>query len=183
MAGNREHLDTAAAGDIIGLYNHGSIQIGDTFTQGKEFQFTGIPNFAAEIFQIVRTRDPLKSKALQKGLIQLSEEGATQVFRPINDNRIILGAVGILQFDVVAHRLQNEYNVDCIYEPINLGAIRWITTNNQAKLKEFKIKLANNIALDASDNLVYLATSMANLHLTIERWPDINFTDTMEVHQ
>ena len=106
MAGDRSHTEMALAGDIIGLHNHGTIRIGDTFTQGEQLKFTGIPNFAPELFRLVRLKDPLKSKALLKGLIELSEEGATQVFRPLNSNQLILGAVGVLQFDVVAHRLK-----------------------------------------------------------------------------
>jgi len=101
MARERDHVETAFSGDIIGLHNHGSIRIGDTFTQGEQLKFTGIPNFAPELFRRARLKDPLKMKALQKGLEQLSEEGATQLFRPMNNNDLILGAVGILQFDVV----------------------------------------------------------------------------------
>ena len=116
LAGDREHLEEAYAGDIIGLHNHGTIQIGDTFTEGEELKFRGIPNFAPELFRRVRLRDPMKNKALLKGLVQLSEEGATQVFRPQNSNDLVLGAVGVLQFDVVAARLKNEYKVECIYD-------------------------------------------------------------------
>ena len=101
LAGDREHLEEAYAGDIIGLHNHGSIQIGDTFTAGEKMRFTGIPNFAPELFKRIRLKDPLKQKQLQKGLIQLSEEGAVQVFRPLINNDLIVGAVGVLQFDVV----------------------------------------------------------------------------------
>ena len=115
MAGERDRVMEAWPGDIIGLHNHGTIQVGDTFTQGETLKYGGIPYFAPELFRRVQLRDPLKTKALLKGLVQLSEEGATQVFKPLNDNRIILGAVGELQFDVVAHRLQHEYNVDLRY--------------------------------------------------------------------
>src|SRR5580692_6739496 len=103
MAGERDRALEAWPGDIIGLHNHGTIQIGDTFTQGETLKFIGIPYFAPELFRAVRPKDPLKTKALQKGLTELSEEGATQVFRPLTRNTIILGAVGVLQFDVVAH--------------------------------------------------------------------------------
>jgi len=109
MASERENVEMAYAGDIIGFHNHGTIQIGDTFTEGEKLKFTGIPNFAPELFRRVRLKDPLRMKALQKGLDQLSEEGASQVFRPMNSNDVIVGAVGVLQFDVVAFRLKEEY--------------------------------------------------------------------------
>ncbi len=181
MAGDREHVDVAYPGDIIGLHNHGTIQIGDTFTQGENLKFTGIPYFAPELFKAVRSKDPLKAKALQKGLIQLSEEGATQVFRPLSDNRIILGAVGILQFDVVAHRLLNEYNVDCVYDTIHVSTVRWISCDDPKILSDFQKKHADQLALDNGDNLTYIAPTMVNLSLTQERWPQIKFNATSEV--
>lgn len=180
MAGERTHVDTAYSGDIIGLHNHGTIQIGDTFTEGEDLQFIGIPNFAPELFKAVRAKDPLKAKALNNGLVQLSEEGATQVFRPEADNRIILGAVGVLQFDVVAHRLKYEYNVDCVYESINVSTVRWISCKDSQKLKDFVIKNRVSVARDGGDYLAYLAPSMVNLNLTIERYPEITFSETRE---
>lgn len=180
MAGDREHVTDAFPGDIIGLHNHGTIKIGDTFTTGEDLKFIGIPNFAPELFQLVRPKDPLKMKALQKGLIQLSEEGATQVFKPLHDNRIILGAVGILQFDVVAHRLKYEYNVECLYEQCNITTVRWIYCSDIKKLAEFTSKVPNNVALDAGEQLVYLAPSMVNLNLTSERWKELEFKETCE---
>lgn len=180
MAGERDRVEEALPGDILGLHNHGTIQIGDAFTQGENLKFIGIPYFAPELFRSVRPRDPLKSKALQKGLVQLSEEGATQVFRPLNDNRIILGAVGELQFDVVAHRLHNEYNVDCIYESVNVSTARWVECKDAKKLAEFERKAKENLALDGAENLTYLAPTQVNLRLTIERWPEIEFRETRE---
>lgn len=180
MAGEREHIEEAYPGDIIGLHNHGTIQIGDTFTQSEELQFVGIPYFAPEIFRRVRLSDPLKLKALQKGLLQLSEEGATQFFRPINSNDLILGAVGILQFDVVAYRLKNEYNVECKYEDVSIATARWVGSENRKKLEEFKQHLAHNLALDVGNNLTYLAPTMINLNLTQEKWPEIEFRPTRE---
>lgn len=180
MAGERDRVAEAWAGDIIGLHNHGTIQIGDTFTQGESLKFIGVPYFAPELFRAVRAKDPLKTKALQKGLTELSEEGATQVFKPINDNRIILGAVGILQFDVVAHRLQYEYNVDCVYDTINIATARWVSSTHAKKLEEFERKAQDNLAIDGAGHLTYLAPSMVNLNLTLERWPDICFKATRE---
>ncbi|MDX1901987.1 MAG: peptide chain release factor 3 [Gammaproteobacteria bacterium] len=180
MASEREQVTEAWPGDIIGLYNHGTIQIGDTFTEGEPLKFTGIPYFAPELFRLVRLKDPLKLKALQKGLKQLSEEGATQLFRPLINNYLILGAVGLLQFDVVAYRLKNEYNVDCVYENISVATARWVYCADEKKLEEFKNKCEENLALDGSDQLTYLAPSRVNLNLIMERWPEIEFRTTRE---
>jgi peptide chain release factor 3 len=180
MAGEREQVEEALPGDIIGIHNHGTIQIGDTFTQGEHLKFTGIPYFAPEIFKVVRLKDPLKMKALQKGLQQLSEEGATQVFKPLIGNDYILGAVGVLQFDVVAHRLKNEYNVECAYEPAPFATVRWVKSDNTKKLEEFRNNQMTNLTLDSGNHLAYLAPNMVNLQLTQERWPDIKFFDTQE---
>ncbi len=180
MAGNREQAEEAWSGDVIGLHNHGTIQVGDTFTQGENLNFTGIPHFAPELFKRVQLRDPLKLKALQKGLIQLGEEGATQVFRPINSNDWILGAVGVLQFDVVAWRLKEEYGVECSYDNISVVVARWVECDDNKTLDEFRKKVSDNIALDGGEHLTYLAPSMVNLNLTIERWPGITFHATRE---
>ncbi|CAH9017543.1 peptide chain release factor 3 [Candidatus Nitrosacidococcus sp. I8] len=175
MAGEREQAEEGYPGDIIGLHNHGTIQIGDTFTQGEDLQFIGIPHFAPELFRRVRLKDPLKMKALLKGLQQLSEEGATQLFRPLLGNDLILGAVGVLQFDVVAHRLKHEYNVDCGYENVQVTTARWVTCNDQKRLGEFRTKAEVNLALDGAGDLTYLAPTRVNLELTMERWPEIKF--------
>ncbi|NOZ11652.1 MAG: peptide chain release factor 3 [Gammaproteobacteria bacterium] len=181
MARDRGQVDTAYAGDIIGLHNHGTIRIGDTFSQGEELKFTGIPNFAPELFRRVLLRDPLRMKALQKGLDQLSEEGATQVFRPLaGSNDLILGAVGVLQFDVVAYRLKNEYNVECSYEAVNVNTARWVECEDEKRLEEFKTKNAINLSEDSGGLLSYLAPSMVNLNLTMERWPEVKFLATRE---
>ncbi len=180
MASNREQAEQAWPGDIIGLYNHGTIQIGDTFTQGENLQFTGIPFFAPELFRLIRLKDPLKSKALLKGLTQLSEEGATQLFRPVISNDLILGAVGTLQFDVVVYRLQYEYNVNCTYESVGVVTARWVQCVNNKKLEEFKNRNQHNLALDGANQLTYLAPTQVNLQLTMERWPDIQFLKTRE---
>lgn len=180
MAAEREQVTEAWPGDIIGLYNHGTIQIGDTFTEGENLKFTGIPYFAPELFRLVRLKDPLKLKALQKGLTQLCEEGATQLFKPLNNNNLILGAVGMLQFDVVAYRLKHEYNVECVYENVSVVTARWIYCNDNKMLDEFKNKLSDHLALDGSDNLTYLAPTRVNLNLTMERWPKIEFKTTRE---
>ena len=180
MAREREGVETAYAGDIIGLHNHGTIRIGDAFSEGEELKFTGIPNFAPELFRRVVLRDPLRMKALQKGLDQLSEEGATQVFRPLNRNDLILGAVGVLQFDVVAYRLKDEYGVECSYEPVNVNTARWVQCSDEKKLEEFRRKNEINLATDSGGSLSYLAPSNVNLTLAIERWPEVEFVATRE---
>lgn len=179
MAREREQVQEAWPGDIIGLHNHGTIQIGDTFTQGEELQFTGIPHFAPELFRRARLKDPMRMKALQKGLQQLCEEGATQLFKPLVSNDLILGAVGMLQFDVVAYRLQHEYSVDCAFEPVPIHTVRWVSGNDK-KLEEFRTKAIDHLALDEAGNLAYLAPTRVNLELTIERWPDLTFHATRE---
>lgn len=180
LASDRELLEEAYAGDIIGLHNHGSIQIGDTFTAGEKFRFAGIPNFAPELFKRIRLKDPLKQKQLQKGLIQLAEEGAVQVFRPLQNNDLIVGAVGVLQFDVVVARLKGEYNVDAVYEHINVYTARWVTSKDPRKLDEFRRKAEVNLSLDGGDNLAYIAPTRVNLALAKERYPDIEFHTTRE---
>lgn len=180
MAGDREHADEAYAGDIIGLHNHGTIQIGDTFTEGEQLKFAGIPNFAPELFRRIRLKDPLKMKQLNKGLIQLSEEGAVQVFRPLKSNDLIVGAVGVLQFDVVVHRLKAEYKVDAMYEPISVATARWVSCDDPVKLEAFRKKCFDNLALDGGDNLSYIAPTMVNLQLSEERYPEVQFRKTRE---
>lgn len=128
----------------------------------------------------VRLRDPLRLKQLQKGLTQLSEEGATQLFMPLNSNDLILGAVGSLQFDVAAYRLREEYGVDCIHEPVNIHSARWISCADERHLDEFRRKAADQLAIDGGGHLTYLAPSRVNLELMRERWPKIEFRATRE---
>ena len=180
MAAERERAEEAYAGDIIGIHNHGTVAIGDTFTQGEDLSFTGIPNFAPEIFRRVVLKDPLKSKALAKGLAQLCEEGATQLFKPLRNNDLILGAVGLLQFDVVAYRLQEEYGVDCVFDDINVATARWVECDDAKRLEEFRDKAFDHLALDHADSLVYVAPTLINLQLTQERWPEVQFRATRE---
>ena len=180
LAADRQHTDEAYAGDIIGLHNHGTINIGDTLTEGEKILFTGIPNFAPEIFRRVVLRDPLRMKALQKGLDQLCEEGATQVFRPLRNNDLVLGAVGMLQFDVVAFRLQDEYGVQASWDNVNVYTARWAYCADPKKLQEFRDKAYEHLAVDHAGALVYLAPTRVNLQLTLERWPEVNFRETRE---
>ena len=180
MAQDRTGVEEAYAGDIIGLHNHGTIRIGDTFTQKEELKFTGIPSFAPEHFRKVILKSPLKAKQLQKGLLQLAEEGAVQVFRPMLGNDYILGAVGVLQFDVIISRLREEYAVDAIYAPVNLSAARWVH-GDRAVLDRFRRELASSLATDSEDSLTLLVDSTWRLEYIMEQWPDITFHSTREI--
>ena len=181
VAGDRAHTEDAVSGDIIGLYNHGTIQIGDTFTKGEELKFKGIPHFAPELFKRIRLQDPLKLKQLHKGLKQLSEEGSTQVFMPLKNNDLIVGAVGVLQFEVVAFRLKDEYKVDCVYESVNVHFARFVNSDNRTSLEEFRQKAHENLAMDGGGHLTYLSPTRVNLNLMEERWPAIQFKATREL--
>jgi len=181
QADARRQVEEAWPGDIIGLHNHGTIQIGDTFTEGEDLKYEGVPYFAPELFRRVVLRDPLKMKQLQKGVLQLCEEGATQVFRPLRNNDLILGAVGILQFEVAAQRLKDEYSVEAVVEPINVYTARWVECEDPLEMKRFKEKNHANLALDGDEQLVYLAPTRVNLNLTQERWPNVRFLATREL--
>lgn len=180
LASDRSHADTALPGDIIGIHNHGTIIIGDTFTEGEKLHFKGIPDFAPELFRRVVLRDPMRMKALQKGLEQLCEEGATQLFRPMIGSEWIVGAVGALQFDVVAYRLRNEYSVECSFEAAQIFTARWVECDDAKMLERFKSRNETSLAYDGTGALAYLASSRANLELTQERWPDISFHATRD---
>jgi len=182
MAADRSQAEEAYAGDIIGLHNHGTINIGDSFSEGEALHFTGVPNFAPEIFRRAVLKDPLRMKALGKGLDQLCEEGATQLFRPLRNSDLILGAVGQLQFEVVAFRLQDEYGVQCVFDNIPVYTARWVTAADPRKLEEFRTRAYDQLSVDHNGDLVFLATSRVNLQLMTERWPDIGFHETRE-HQ
>ncbi|MGB1110550.1 MAG: peptide chain release factor 3 [Gammaproteobacteria bacterium] len=180
MAAGREAIEEAYPGDIIGLHSHGGMNIGDTFTQGEDLQYTGIPNFAPELFRRAQIKNPLKNKQLLKGLQQLCEEGAMQLFRPLIGNDLIVGAVGILQFDVAAYRLKDEYGVDCVFEAVNVATARWVECPDDKMLQQFKDKAQENLGVDHAGELVYIAPTRVNLSLTEERWPDIGFRSTRE---
>jgi peptide chain release factor 3 len=180
MASSREQVEEAYAGDIIGLPNHGNMQIGDSFSEGELLQFTGIPYFAPDFFRAVRIKNPLKIKQLHKGLQQLGEEGAVQVFKPLAGGDLVLGAVGVLQFEVVASRLLNEYGVDAAFEGTSISSARWVSCDDKRILEDFEKALGHNVAHDAAGNLAYLATSAVNLRLTQERWPKLTFHTTRE---
>jgi peptide chain release factor 3 len=181
MARERENIEEAFPGDIIGIHNHGTIKIGDTFSEKEPLKFTGIPNFAPEYFRRVRLKNPLKIKHLQKGLKQLAEEGAVQVFRPITGNDYILGVVGRLQFDITMARLKSEYGVDAVYEPVDYKVARWFDCDDPKKKAEFEKKNSTGIVRDSEGTLAFLTTSEWNLGFYMEQWPDISFYKTREI--
>jgi peptide chain release factor 3 len=179
MANERVMSAGAVAGDIIGIHNHGQLQIGDTLTEGETLGFKGIPYFAPELFRSVRAKDPLKGKQLAKGLQELGEEGAIQVLQT-ELGATLLGAVGVLQFEIVAHRLQTEYQVDALYEPADVQLARWLVFPDDAARKRFEREQAARMARDVDGNPVYLATNQYNLRVTMEYWPKVQFLATRE---
>jgi len=180
MAQDRSLAEEAWPGDIIGIHNHGTIRIGDTFSEKEPLSFTGIPNFAPEHFRRVRLKSPLKAKQLQKGVNQLVEEGAVQVFRPLVGTDLILGAVGLLQFDVTMARLKTEYGVDAVYEPIGYATARWVQCDDRKRLAQFEKACHANLALDSEGSPTYLAESEWHLNYTAKQWPEIRFLKTRE---
>jgi len=180
MANERVASEDAVAGDIIGIHNHGQLQIGDTLTEGEALGFKGIPYFAPEMFRVARPRDPFKAKQLQKGLQQLGEEGAIQVFETVSSKTLLLGAVGQLQFEVVAARLASEYKVDALYDDAGIATARWLTYPDETTRRDFERDRAASLATDVDDNPVYLATNRFNLQAAMERWPKVGFHTTRE---
>lgn len=180
MAQDRSTVDEAYPGDIIGIHNHGTIAIGDTFSEKEPLKFLGIPHFAPEHFRRVILKNPMKFKQLQKGLTQLSEEGAVQVFKPLVGAHYILGAVGPLQFDVVIERLRNEYGAEVIYEPVDYVTARWIECGDRKMLADFEKRFQDNLARDAGGYLTYLAPSLWRLGRAMEEWPEVVFLKTRE---
>jgi peptide chain release factor 3 len=180
MAQDKSIIENAYPGDVIGLYDTGNFKIGDTLTEGEKFFFKGIPNFSPEIFKEVINKDPLKSKQLEKGLIQLTEEGVAQLFTQQPGNKKIIGTVGELQFEVIQYRLLNEYGASCAYRALSFYKACWITTTNTKKLEEFVRIKASEIALDKDNNHVFLAPSAWMLRMAQESYPELEFHFTSE---
>ncbi|HEX2827102.1 MAG TPA: peptide chain release factor 3 [Burkholderiales bacterium] len=175
LSQKRDILEEAYPGDVIGIPNHGVLQLGDTLTEGEKLQFTGLPFFAPEIFYAVELADPLKAKQLRAGLAQLGEEGAIQVFRPHVGGALLLGAVGQLQVEVVAHRLKHEYGVDARLVPARHKYARWITSDDERELKRFIDNMAMRIAYDVVDAPTFLAAHATELAAAADNWPKIRF--------
>ena len=180
MAQDRTNVEEAWPGDIIGIHNHGTIKIGDTFSEKEPLKFTGIPSFAPEHFRRVRLKSSFKAKQLQKGLGQLAEEGAVQLLRPLRGNDSILGVVGALQFDVIKARLEAEYGVDAVYEPLDYATARWVDSADPKRLEAFQKAYPDQLALDASGSLVCLFSNEWQLKRMSEQWADIAFLKTRE---
>jgi len=180
LAQERTIVEKAYPGDIIGIHDTGLIKIGDTFTEGETINFTGIPRFAPEIFRRIINKEPMKSKQLQKGLQQLMEEGVVQLFKTVGDNQLIIGAVGMLQLDVVKFRLQNEYNALCDYESCDTGFAYWIKTEDNTLLESLKNKYPSKTAYDIDNKLVFLFQGSWQLSHVQELYPKIDFYKTSE---
>ncbi|AWB35848.1 peptide chain release factor 3 [Orrella marina] len=182
LSQRRELVEDAVAGDIIGIPNHGILHLGDVLTEGETLHFTGLPFFAPELFQAVEVKDPLRTKQLRVGLTQLGEEGAIQVFRPeAAGGAMLLGAVGVLQFEVVAHRLKTEYGVEARMMPSRYSLARWVSAEDSKELRKFLDANMANIAYDVVDAPAFLASSVAQLRVAQERYPQIQF-HTMREH-
>lgn len=182
LSQRRELVDEAFAGDVIGIPNHGILHLGDVLTEGEILHFKGLPFFAPELFQAVEVKDPLRIKQLRIGLTQLGEEGAIQVFKPVAaGGAMLLGAVGQLQFEVVAHRLKAEYGVEARLMPSRYSMARWVSAADPKIFKAFLDVNASNIAYDVIDAPAFMATSAAQLRVAKERHPEVHF-HTMREH-
>jgi peptide chain release factor 3 len=180
MAQDRETVDEAWPGDIVGIYDTGNLKIGDTLTEGEKFVYTGIPSFSPEIFKEVINKDAMKTKQLEKGLLQLMEEGVAQLFTYELGNRKVVGVVGVLQFEVIQFRLKNEYNASADFAGQNIYKACWISSRDPKKLQEFLDSKQRHIARDKDDKLVFMAESRAWLQMVQDNFPEINFHFTSE---
>jgi len=180
MAEKKDIVDIAYPGDIVGLYDSGNFKIGDTLTEGEELHFKGTPAFSPEQFRYVVNKDPMKYKQLDKGLVQLMDEGVAQLFTKEDNNRKIIGTVGALQFEVIKYRLENEYGAKCDYEPVRLHKACWVAAADPKKLEAFRRRRKKDMALDKDGKLVFLAESAWMLQMAQEQFPEIEFHFTSE---
>src|SRR6195952_316906 len=183
MARSKEVLEEAFPGDVVGLFDTGNFKIGDTMTEGEDFYFTGIPSFSPEIFKEVVNKDPMKTKQLEKGLLQLTDEGVAQLFTQFGGNKKIIGCVGELQFEVIQYRLLHEYGASVIFNSMPFYKACWITSKDPKKLEDFTRFKAANVGEDKDGNLVYLAQSEWFLNTERINNPDIEFHFTSEIHK
>jgi peptide chain release factor 3 len=180
MGNEKSILDEAWPGDVIGLYDTGNFKIGDTLSEGEKLQFKGIPSFSPEIFKELVNKDPFKTKQLEKGIRQLTDEGVAQLFVQTLGNRKIVGTVGELQFEVIQFRLSGEYGASCEFRPLNFYKACWFTSDNKAQIDKFFNAKTNNIAYDKENRPVYFAESAWMLQNSQESYPDIKFHFTSE---
>ena len=179
FASDRELAEDAYGGDVIGIPNHGVLRVGDSLSESGVWRFAGLPNFAPEILQRVRVKDPLKAKHLKKALESLAEEGVTQLFRPSIGSDFIVGAVGQLQFEVMADRLANEYGLECLFEASPFAEARWVT-GEAAKIEDFAGKYRSAMGTDIDEDPVFLGKSAWEIGYVTERFPDVKFSRTKE---
>ncbi len=179
FAADRELAEEAYGGDVIGIPNHGVLRVGDSLSETGLVRFAGLPNFAPEILQRVRVKDPLKAKHLKKALEGLAEEGVTQLFRPTMGADFIVGAVGQLQFEVMADRLKTEYQLEVIFEPSPFAEARWID-GARADLEDFMDKYKSAMGVDIDDQPVFLGKSAWEIGYVAERYPNVRFLRTRE---
>jgi peptide chain release factor 3 len=180
LAQAKSVIEEAYPGDVIGLYDTGNFKIGDTLTEGEEMTFRGIPSFSPELFKELVNRDPMKTKQLEKGIEQLTEEGVAQLFTMDIGSRKIVGTVGELQFEVIKYRLEHEYGAKCDFEHKNFYKACWLTSNRPEKIVEFRRIKGNEVVRDKDGNSVYLAPSAFMLRMEQENYPDIEFHFTSE---
>jgi len=180
MASAKSTIDEAYAGDVIGLYDTGNFKIGDTLTEGETMIFKGIPSFSPEIFKELVNRDPMKTKQLEKGIRQLTEEGVAQLFLQEPGSRRIVGTVGELQFEVIKYRLEHEYGAKCEFETKTYYKACWITTDYPEKMEEFKRIKGQNMVKDKDGNDVFLAPSKFMLEMEQKNYPELQFHFTSE---
>ncbi len=183
MAQDKTIIEEAYPGDVIGLYDTGNFKIGDTLTEGENYTFKGIPSFSPEIFKLLVNNDPMKSKQLDKGIIQLTDEGVAQLFVQEIGNKKIIGTVGALQFDVIKYRLLNEYGAACSFSPLSFHKACWITSEDENAIDDFIRYKPENIAKDKDGNYVYFAESQWMLDKTIEANPKLEFHFTSELNK
>ncbi|MET0637717.1 MAG: peptide chain release factor 3 [Chitinophagaceae bacterium] len=183
LARDKSVIDDAYAGDVVGLFDTGNFKIGDTLTEGENFYFTGIPSFSPEIFKEVVNKDPMKTKQLEKGLMQLTDEGVAQLFTQFGGNKKIIGCVGELQFEVIQYRLLHEYGASVVFNSMPFYKACWLTSTNKEKLLDFSRFKQTNIAMDKDEHMVYLAQSEWFLNTEIANNPEIKFHFTSEIHK
>jgi len=183
LAREKDVIEQAFPGDVVGLFDTGNFKIGDTLTEGEDFYFTGIPSFSPEIFKEVVNKDPMKTKQLEKGLLQLTDEGVAQLFTQYGGNKKIIGCVGELQFEVIQYRLLHEYGASVQFNSVPFYKACWITSNDQKKLQDFIRFKSSNIAEDKDGHLVYLAQSEWFLNTERTNNADIEFNFSSEIHK
>ena len=181
MADKKSVIDVAYPGDIVGIHDSGNFKIGDTITEGENVNFEGLPSFSPEIFKYIENADPMKTKQLNKGIDQLTDEGVAQLFYIEYTNRKVVGTVGQLQFEVIQYRLEHEYGAKCRWDAMPMHKACWITSDNEEQLKDFIYRKQRNMAKDKDGRDVFLADSPYSITMAQDKFPDIKFHFTSEL--